>query len=288
MPEIPEPTTAILVCIEFVGLFTGQTLRSGTLESTRWAPRPLDVYARPDRLDQARSLAIKGDPRLLPARRRDRSESGLATGSESRSDARRLRNVAARALIATANPPRSTGADLSALIVRVAENHDRLAFTALFEHFAPRVKSYLLRLGAPPEAAEELAQEALLTVWRRAPSYDPNKAAASTWIFTIARNLRIDLARRESRPALTPDATEVADAPEQPDQSVCVAQDEILIAEAIRRLPADQAQVVKLAFFADKAHSEIADELGLPLGTVKSRLRLAMGRLRTALTGITA
>ena len=178
----------------------------------------------------------------------------------------------------------SKGVDsLSAAIVAIAERNDREAFATLFMHFAPRVKSYLLRLGAPAEAAEELAQETLLTVWRRAAGYDPRMAAASTWIFTIARNLRIDLARRAARLGPTEDPFEAASFEPAPDMALSAMQDQARIKTAISNLPADQAQVIALAFFADKPHSEIAIDLGLPLGTVKSRLRLAMGRLRAAL-----
>jgi RNA polymerase sigma-70 factor (ECF subfamily) len=182
--------------------------------------------------------------------------------------------------------PASRGADgatLSGYIVSIAQRGDRDAFARLFSHFAPRVKSYMLRLGAAPDAAEELAQETLLTVWRRAASFDPARAAASTWIFTIARNLRIDLSRRSGRVPPPDDPTTEAPAPALPDAALGVLQDEVRVAAAMAALPKEQAQVIALAFFADKAHSEIAGELGLPLGTVKSRLRLAMGRLRNAL-----
>jgi RNA polymerase sigma-70 factor (ECF subfamily) len=175
------------------------------------------------------------------------------------------------------------GAALSRSIVRIAESGDREAFANLFNHFAPRVKSYLLRLGAGAEAAEELAQETMLTVWRRAASFDPSRAAASTWIFTIARNLRIDLARRDGRASSMEDPSDAPVSPVRPDEAVGANEEGVLIANALAGLPKDQAVVVNLAFFADKAHSEIAGELGLPLGTVKSRLRLAMARLRGAL-----
>jgi RNA polymerase sigma-70 factor (ECF subfamily) len=138
-------------------------------------------------------------------------------------------------------------------------------------------------MGAASETAEELAQETLLTVWRRAEAFDPGRAAASTWIFTIARNLRIDVARRERRPLPGEDLTEPASAPVQPDAGVSALQDEDRIAAAIAALPLEQSQVVRLAFFADKPHSEIASDLALPLGTVKSRLRLAMAKLRALL-----
>ncbi len=175
------------------------------------------------------------------------------------------------------------GVGLSASIVAIAERGDREAFAALFSHFAPRVKSYLLRMGAGAEAAEELAQETLLTVWRRAGAFDPGRAAASTWIFTIARNLRFDALRREKRPTMADDPSDAGPNPIPPDALLAALQDEARVGRAVAELPADQARVVRLAFFSDKAHSEIANELGLPLGTVKSRLRLAMGRLRVML-----
>lgn len=175
------------------------------------------------------------------------------------------------------------GASLSGDIVRIAERGDREAFARLFTHFAPRVKSYLIRLGARPEAAEELAQDTLLTVWRRAGAFDPGRAAASTWIFTIARNLRIDLARREARANVPDDPSNAPPAPEAPDAAMSASQEEVRIGLALSALPPEQAQVIALAFYGDKPHSQIAAELGLPLGTVKSRLRLAMGRLRGVL-----
>jgi RNA polymerase sigma-70 factor (ECF subfamily) len=182
--------------------------------------------------------------------------------------------------------PTNRGSDratLSGFIVSIAKNGDREAFAGLFNHFAPRVKSYLVRLGAPPETAEELAQETLLTVWRRAASFDPNRAAASTWIFTIARNLRIDLSRRDGRSPPRDDPATFDLGPPMPDDALGAVEDEERVAAAMAELPREQAQVIALAFFADKPHSEIAGELGLPLGTVKSRLRLAMARLRNAL-----
>ena len=169
--------------------------------------------------------------------------------------------------------------ELNALLARVAATRDRAAFAALFDHFAPRVKSYLLRLGASPALAEDLAQEALLSLWRKAHLFDPAKASAATWLFTIARNLRIDAIRREKRPELNPeDFMPEADA--AADVRMVQAYDEDRLRLALKELPADQIQVVELSFFADKPHSQIAAELDIPLGTVKSRLRLAMARLK--------
>ena len=157
---------------------------------------------------------------------------------------------------------------LSELIVAIGERKDREAFATLFNHFAPRVKSYLMRLGAGREAAEELAQETLFTVWRRAEAYDPGRSAASTWIFTIARNLRIDLARRNRRPVLTKDPFEPSDGPLSPKSALGALQNTAKITAAVALLSPEQSQVIRLAFLSDKPHTEIAKVLGIPLGTV--------------------
>ena len=157
------------------------------------------------------------------------------------------------------------------LILAIAARADREAFTLLFNHFAPRVKGYLMRLGASAVAAEELAQETLLMVWRKAAQFDPARAGASTWIFTIARNLRIDALRRD-RPA--PPSEDPSDEAAERDQRV---------RGALKALSREQAQIVELSFFSEETHAAIAQRLGLPLGTVKSRLRLAIARMRALL-----
>jgi RNA polymerase sigma-70 factor (ECF subfamily) len=170
------------------------------------------------------------------------------------------------------------------LLVAIAARQDRVAFKALFAHFAPRIKAYLMRLGASAAQAEDLAQEAMIAVWRKARLFDPAKASAATWIFTIARNLRIDAIRRERRPDFDPhDPAFVPDAEPSADARLMQTDDESALRDALKTLPPDQAQVIELSFFADKPHSVIANDLGLPLGTVKSRLRLAMARIRAAL-----
>lgn len=173
--------------------------------------------------------------------------------------------------------------DASALVVRVA-GQDRDAFAALFQRFAPRVKSYMLKLGATPALAEELAQDTLLAVWRKAESYDPARAGAAAWIFTIARNLRIDAVRRDRIfRALDGEPPEEASDEPAPDQAVDLAARAGRVREAMQALPREQVEVLKLSFFEEKPHGEIARDLQLPLGTVKSRLRLAMGRLKSLL-----
>ncbi len=195
---------------------------------------------------------------------------------------------AARATVSVSVPAPASGQGFEDMIKSIAAHSDRAAFAALFEHFAPRVKSYMLRLGAEPSLAEELAQETLLLVWRKAAAFDSSKAAASTWIFTIARNLRIDAVRRNRRSVDQMD--EAYDAPDvepTPDAVLAASQSEARVRNALLSLPHEQAQVVRLSFFTDKPHAEIAAELNLPLGTVKSRLRLAMGRLRYLLGDLT-
>jgi RNA polymerase sigma-70 factor (ECF subfamily) len=138
--------------------------------------------------------------------------------------------------------------------------------------------------GADPESAQEVAQEAMIMVWRKAASFDRAKASAATWIYTIARNKRIDLLRR-TRPDLSTEdwlAVYAAD-DEDADKSVLAGQTYMRMKELMQDLSADQLLVIRKAFFEDKTHTAIADELALPLGTVKSRIRLALGKLREAL-----
>lgn len=167
---------------------------------------------------------------------------------------------------------------------RVGAEQDRACFTLLFEEFAPRVKGYLLRLGVPRDEAEGVLQDVMLTVWTKAKLYDPKKASPSTWIFTVARNRFIDRVRRKKRPE--PDAEDPVLQPAevtQSDDQVGAGQEAALLHEALTALPEEQYQVIAMAFLEDKTHTQIADEIGLPLGTVKSRIRLAMGTLRPKL-----
>lgn len=169
-------------------------------------------------------------------------------------------------------------------LVEATARKDRDAFAALFNFYAPRIKSYLLRLNAPDSLAEELTQEVMLAVWRKAETFDKSQASASTWIFRIARNRRIDAARRAAKPTL--DGEDPALQPsevEMPDDAAHATGREAKVREALKTLPEEQVALLRLAFFDGLSHRDIADRIGAPLGTVKSRLRLAFDKLRRIL-----
>ena len=170
---------------------------------------------------------------------------------------------------------------LDQALVAIGAERDRGAFALVFRHFAPRLRAFMMRGGCDRGDAEEIVQDVMVTVWRRAETFDPRQASASTWIFTIARNRRIDRLRRERRPELDPnDPALVPDSPRAADQSLALAQDTRRLESAIATLPQEQREILERAYYDEKPHSVIAEETGLPLGTVKSRLRLALGRLR--------
>ena len=169
------------------------------------------------------------------------------------------------------------------LIDAVALRRDREAFAQLFSYFAPRLKAWLIKSGAAPSAAEDFAQDTMLTVWRKADLFDSRKARAATWIFTIARNRRLDMLRRDARPLPTPEIELTDQSVPRPDDTLSLSQDADRVREALSRLAPDQLEVVRHAFFMESSHSEIARQLNLPLGTVKSRIRNAMIKLRLIL-----
>jgi len=196
--------------------------------------------------------------------------------------------TASRAIFLTESSARHVAPDpedLLQLISAIAREQDRNAFARLFAYFAPRIKGFLGRAGLADAVAEELTQETMVAVWRKAPSFDPSRAGLSTWVFTIARNLRIDHLRRSR---IVP-----GDEPFEPDdeadpapsgENIAIATErEETIRQALANLSDEQAKIVRLSFFAEKPHAEIARELDIPLGTVKSRIRLALARLRLVL-----
>ncbi len=173
--------------------------------------------------------------------------------------------------------------DDAALLLRIADR-DREAFALFFDRYAGRVKAFLISAGVAGQDADEVAQEVMVAVWRRADSFDPAKAAVSTWVFAIARNRRIDLFRRRSRPEPDPH-----DPLYQPDpepggmEALSAVQIQHLVRAALTHLPEEQRIVLRAAFFDGLSHAEVATRLDLPLGTVKSRIRLAFRALRDAL-----
>ncbi len=163
----------------------------------------------------------------------------------------------------------------------IAERRDAEAFARLFVHYAPRIKGYLKRLGLDDAAAEDLAQDVMLTVWRRADQFDPARAALSTWIYAIARNRRIDVLRRERHPE--PDPMLAPIPLPRGDEALEGEETRARVKEAVALLPPEQAEVLRVFYFEDESHGTIAEAFGLPLGTVKSRLRLALAKLRAIL-----
>ena len=175
--------------------------------------------------------------------------------------------------------PKQPRQDWATHIIAIATHGDRNAFAALFDHFAPRVKSFLMRRGASEAQAEDCTQDVMVTIWKKANLFNPQRAAASTWIFTIARNRHIDLVRKQNRPIPTDyqpqDAFEADGADIYSKQ-----QDVVLLNKAMEDLPEKQRDIIQQAFLGELSHQEIANHSGLPLGTIKSRIRLAIERMR--------
>ncbi|MCC1493006.1 sigma-70 family RNA polymerase sigma factor [Cognatishimia sp. F0-27] len=167
-------------------------------------------------------------------------------------------------------------------LIRIRDNRDQDAFVTVFRHFAPRVKAFLMRSGADATLAEECVQEVMATVWHKAAQFDPSRASVSTWIFTIARNKKIDVLRKQRRP----EPEDLPWGPEsEPDQAEALGlqQESEKLGAAIAALPQKQRDLIEKAYFGDLSQSEIAEQTGLPLGTIKSRIRLALDRLRHAM-----
>ena len=174
--------------------------------------------------------------------------------------------------------------DLSELLAAVGASRDGKAFTVLFDHFRPRLQAQMVRGGLAPFAAEDVTQDVMETIWRKAHLYDPHKSAAATWVFHIARNRRIDLRRRSREFSdVAEDLLVIADPAEDNDNCLDAARRDAQVRTALDALPREQIALVRLAFFEGLSHSTIARRLQLPIGTVKSRLRLAFVRLRRLL-----
>lgn len=184
--------------------------------------------------------------------------------------------------------PELTVSEASRLLVKVANDRDRTAFTTLFRHFGPRLKAFLLRTEHDEDRVESVVQDVMVSVWRKAHTFDPSKSNASTWMFTMARNRLIDTVRQEGRRRRLAD--ELAREPEPEETSTDFELSRWEANEQVQRLmkdlPPEQSRAVYLAFIEGKSHRDIADDLGVPVGTIKSRIRLAFKRMRSNLDRI--
>ena len=176
-------------------------------------------------------------------------------------------------------------ADMDALLVRVGQKRDRAAFRAVFEFFAPRIRAFLRKRNQSSAQADDLTQDVMVLIWRRAETFDPERAAASTWIYTIARNALIDSIRRSARRSGIKAEDVVDQMPDVPmaDELLVRDQNVARVSAALTALPQAQREILQLAYLDGQSHREISERLDLPLGTVKSRVRLAMNKLREML-----
>ena len=172
------------------------------------------------------------------------------------------------------------------LLVNIGESRDKVSFKKIYKYFSPRIKGYIMKLGAEESMAEEIVQETMTTIWRKSDTYDPKNAGASTWIFTIARNKRIDRLRKDGKklsnlidPSLQPQSEKM------PDENLIDKEIKAEFSLILKKISPDQAKIIKAAYYEGKTHKEISDEIKIPLGTVKSRVRLALKHIKDELGG---
>lgn len=166
-------------------------------------------------------------------------------------------------------------------MLRIRDQRDKRAFAQLFDHYAPRLKGFIMRAGAPAAQAEDIVQDVMLTVWRKAHMYDPTRAQVSSWIYQIARNRQIDVIRKEARPV--PEAlSHEEETSDDPDSAEVLAleQETDKLRAALDKLAPAQREMIERAYLGELTHTEIRDATGLPLGTIKSRIRLGLEKLR--------
>lgn len=179
------------------------------------------------------------------------------------------------------SPSEFNDIELGNFLRDIGENQDRIAFSNIFRYFAPRLKSYFVKIGCSETQAEEIIQEVMIAVWTKSSTYDRKKSSVSTWIYTIAKNKRIDKIRKE-RKHNTVESDESLEIPVASIQEQQILSTEVSekILHSLKFLPNEQAELLKLSYFYEKTHSDIAKDLSLPLGTVKSRIRLALSKMR--------
>jgi RNA polymerase sigma-70 factor, ECF subfamily len=181
-------------------------------------------------------------------------------------------------------PPGELAEDHTALMARIVETRDRGAFRSLFVHYGPRLKSFMMKSGADHALADDLVQDVMMAVWRKVDLFAPERGTVSAWIFAIARNARIDRLRRQSsQPYEDLDDVEIASEGKDAEASTYSGQIAERVGEALAELPDEQRRIIELAYIQDMPQSEIAAKLRLPIGTVKSRMRLAYGKLKIEL-----
>jgi RNA polymerase sigma-70 factor, ECF subfamily len=202
---------------------------------------------------------------------------------DGRSARLRLSGIAGLMGCMESNKPAETS-EQTRWMLAVRDVGDRAAFARLFDFYAPRLKAMAARTGTPASVAEDIAQDVMLRVWQSRAQFDPSRAQASAWIYQIARNRRIDLARRAPRPL--PEEIAVRSGPNEAAEALALDQEVARLRDALRALPAGQREMVERAYLGELTHQEISRQTSLPLGTVKSRLRLAIGRLRHELRGL--
>jgi RNA polymerase sigma-70 factor (ECF subfamily) len=182
-------------------------------------------------------------------------------------------------------PPPAEASPQTTWMLAVRDQRDKVAFTALFDHFAPRLKGFIMRSGMSSAQAEEVVQDVMLTVWRKAALFDPHRAQVSAWIYQIARNRQIDVIRKERRP-LPEELNEEPGTEPDASQILAVEQEAGHLKQTLAQLKPDQREIIEMAYLGELTHQEISTQTGLPLGTIKSRIRLGLERLRHELKGM--
>ncbi len=197
-------------------------------------------------------------------------------------DRSRERNRAPLVPSIESKPVSQTNTELSqqtVWMIAVRDTRDRSAFVKLFDHFAPRLKGFVMRSGVSSHQAEEIVQDVMLTIWRRASTFDPHRAQVSAWIYQIARNRQIDIARKENRP-MPEELKEEPGSASDASQILGVEQESVYLKQALAKLAPEQREMIEKAYLGELTHQEISAQTGLALGTVKSRIRLGLERLK--------
>lgn len=206
----------------------------------------------------------------------------------SRPETRPSAAVSSRAIALTKRcnvPPDTEISQQTLWMLAVRDQRDKTAFAALFDHFAPRLKGFVMRTGVGSGQAEEIVQDVMLTIWHKAHMFDPSRAQVSGWIYQIARNRQIDVLRKENK-ALPEELNVEPDTEPDAGQLLGMQQEASRLKSALQKLKPEQREMIEKAYLGELTHQQIKQETGLPLGTIKSRIRLGLERLRHELKHI--